>query len=213
MARNILNFYQLNCHKRDKANIHLNQLSTMLKNGLFVGLCQEPGHSQGKIKSFEKHLKIFQGCDKNPRACIVIDKSINSIKLNQYCNADQVAIQIMDGSNTLVLSSIYMPYDSIDPPPTALTMNLVAHCRSRGWRLIIGSDANSHNTAWGSSDTNPRGDNLLYYIMSANLSVCNQGTTSTFVNVKREEVIDITLAASNREGIKELESKHGICLL
>ena len=105
----------------------------------------------------------------------------------------------MDGSNTLVLSSIYMPYDSIDPPPTALTMNLVAHCRSRGWRLIIGSDANSHNTAWGSSDTNPRGDNLLYYIMSANLSVCNQGTIGTFVNVKREEVIDITLATSNIE--------------
>ena len=199
MAKSLLSIHQLNCHKSDKANIHLNQLSTGLKNGLFVGLCQEPGHSKGKIKFFEKHLKIIQGCQTNPRACIILDKSINCIKLNQYCNEDQVAIQIKDGSRTIILSSIYLPYDSIDPPPTALMVNLVAHCRSRGWSLIVGSDANSHNTAWGSSDTNPRGDNLLYFILSANLMICNQGTVGTFVNVRREEVIDITLATSNIE--------------
>ena len=65
--------------------------------------------------------------------------------------------------------------------------------------MIIGSDANSHNTAWGSTDTNPRGDNLLFFVMSANLTICNQGTVGTFVNVQREEVIDITLATENIE--------------
>ena len=65
--------------------------------------------------------------------------------------------------------------------------------------MIIGSDVNSHNTAWGSTDTNPRGDNLLFFIMSANLTVCNQGTVGTFVNVQREEVIDITMATENIE--------------
>ena len=201
MSRNILKFYQLNCHKSKFANEFLNHHNTVLKNGIFVGLCQEPGHDQGKIKDFDRSLRIFQGCKINPRACIVIDKSVNSILLNQYSDQDQVAIQITDGNRIIILASIYMPYDSIDPPPTPLTKSLVQFCKGRGWSLIIGSDVNSHNTAWGSTDTNPRGDNLLFFILSANLTVCNQGAVGTFVNAQREEVIDITMATENVENL------------
>ena len=120
MSRNTLKFHQLNCHKRNLSNEFLNHHNTELKNGIFVGLCQEPGHDKGKIKDFDRSLKIFQGCKVNPRACIVISKSVNSIMLNQYCDQDQVVIQITDGNRIIILASIYMPYDSIDPPPLLL---------------------------------------------------------------------------------------------
>ena len=40
---------------------------------------------------------------------------------------------------------------------------------------------------------------MLFFILSANLTECNQGAVGTFVNVQREEVIDITMATENIE--------------
>ena len=90
-----------------------------------------------------------------------------------------------------------MPYDNVDPPPPKLMRDLTSFCEQKGWGLIIGADANSHNTAWGSSDTNLRGEELLNYIATTQLHVQNEGITPTFRNRIREEVTDITLATNN----------------
>ena len=78
MSRNTLKFHQLNCHKRNLSNEYLIHHNTELKNGILVRLCQEPGHDEGEIRDFDRSLKIYQGCEVNPRACIVIDKGVNS---------------------------------------------------------------------------------------------------------------------------------------
>ena len=102
MAGNILCFYQLNCHKTDVANIHLNEGMLNYKEGhINIGLCQEPGHSKGKITLFDNSFNIFQGCNINPRSCIVISKNINTIMLKQFVDQDVVAIQINDVYFTL----------------------------------------------------------------------------------------------------------------
>ena len=119
-----MNVYQLNCHKSVEANIHLNEFYTK-SNGMFVGLCQEPGHNKGKIKFFDRSLDCHTGCDENPRACIVISRDMEALKLSQFCCQDQVAIQVKDGSRVIVLASVYMPYDSVQPPPSAVTRDLV----------------------------------------------------------------------------------------
>ena len=59
--------------------------------------------------------------------------------------------------------------------------------------VLIGCDANAHNTIWGSTDTNTRGTALLEYLASSNLRVINIGSEPTFINRVRKEVIDITL--------------------
>ena len=93
-----------------------------------------------------------------------------------------------------------MPYDSSKPPPAAIRRRLGSHCASKGRGLIPGTDTNSHNTVWGSVlYTNSRGDSLLYYIMSTNLTVCNKGIKGTFVNVAREQVLDLTLTTPKIE--------------
>ena len=64
----------------------------------------------------------------------------------------------------------------------------------------MGCDANAHHLAWGSSDTNNRGEKLLQFLSIINLDFMNRGCKGckpTFQNRNREEVIDITLALRN----------------
>ena len=58
---------------------------------------------------------------------------------------------------------------------------------------IVGTDANAHHTVWGSSDINPRGENLLGYCVNADLNFCDVGSKPTFRTKAREEVLDLTL--------------------
>ena len=90
-----------------------------------------------------------------------------------------------------------MPYDSKELPPPVITKELIAFSAQKGWGLIIGTDANSHNEVWGSTDTNKRGEELLDYLATTQMHICNEGVTPTFSNILRQEVIDITLASNN----------------
>jgi hypothetical protein len=42
----------------------------------------------------------------------------------------------------------------------------VMGCRDEGTHLMIGCDANSQHTSWGSTNTNNRGEYLFNYIMA-----------------------------------------------
>jgi len=108
-----------------------------------------------------------------------------------------VVIAINSGNKVIVLASTYMPGDSIEPPPPRNLTKLAKYCEDKNWDLIIGADANSHHVVWGSTDTNNRGEELLDYVMTSNLHICNKGNEPTFENVSRKEVLDITLASTN----------------
>jgi hypothetical protein len=71
---------------------------------------------------------------------------------------------------------------------------LVTGCRAEGTHLIIGCDANSHHTYWGSTNTNNRGESLFNYIMANGLDIMNRGNKPTLVTSNRQKVIDITIA-------------------
>ena len=163
-----------------------------------IALVQEPHNHKGKVSNISKSLNVFtKNNQNNIRACIITTSNIDAWLLGQFCNEDQVAIAFKTNQTIMVVCSTYMPYDSVDPPPPKLMRDLTSFCEQKGWGLIIGADANSHNTAWGSSDTNLRGEELLNYIATTQLHVQNVGITPTFRNRIREEVIDITLATNN----------------
>ena len=94
----------------------------------------------------------------------------------------------------IILGSAYLPYDDAEPPPPGELERLVTGCRTKGTHLIVGCDANSYHTFWGSSNINNSGESLLNYIMANGLDVTNRGNTPTFVTSNRQEVIDITIA-------------------
>jgi len=70
----------------------------------------------------------------------------------------------------------------------------VTCCRADGTHLIVGCDANSHRTSWGSTNINNRGESLFNYIMANGLDIMNRGNKPTFFISNRQEMIDITIA-------------------
>ena len=168
-------------------------------NNVHCGLIQEPYLNRNKVSGFDK-FKIFKGVNKgNFRALIVIKKSINAWLLTQFSDSDQTAISVKTNGKTYILASIYMPYDPQIMPPSALTKKLVDFCQQNKYEFLISADANSHHTAWASSDINNRGDALLNYIICKDLYILNKGSRPTFQVTNRSEIIDITLASRNLE--------------
>ena len=193
-------FSQINLHHSPVANHSINEWLVGRKGHTTpkIALIQEPHTIKGKITNISKKLDTFSDtCDGNIRSCIITTQGLNAWMLGQFSNADQVAIAIRNGNQTIVAASTYMPYDSEEPPPPGIMKDLTAFCEAKGWGLIIGTDANSHNDVWGSTDTNYRGEELLNFIVGSNLHICNQGNKPTFSNAIRKEVIDITLASNN----------------
>ncbi|OXU31462.1 hypothetical protein TSAR_000800 [Trichomalopsis sarcophagae] len=72
--------------------------------------------------------------------------------------------------------------------------------RRRSIPLKLGCHANTHQTVWGSSDTNGRGDALLQYLVTTSLYIMNRGREPTFYNSVRGEVIDLTMCTSGTKG-------------
>ena len=80
-----------------------------------------------------------------------------------------------------------------EPAPPNLLKELLVITEKEKTPTIIGAYANAHHTIWGSSNANARGEELLSYCASANLTSCNVGNKPTFRTRKREEVLDLTL--------------------
>ncbi|KAL0868096.1 hypothetical protein ABMA27_008734 [Loxostege sticticalis] len=99
------------------------------------------------------------------------------------------------GGQGIIIASAYLPYEETDPVSGQL-QDLISYSSQVNMELIIGCDANAHNTAWGSTGNNVRGDKLLDYLVSSTMHIVNRGNKPTFVTARRKEVIDITLANS-----------------
>ena len=197
----VISLLQLNLHTSPRCNMEVNHW--LANHDDRIALCQEPGQKKGKILNIDSNIKCFTGVptgsNVRPRACILASPNLTILKISQFCSQDQVVISIddEDSGKKLIFASIYMPGDSIEPPPSQLTQDLVTFCEHKDWPIIIGTDCNSHNTVWGSTNDNQRGHNLLEYLVTTNLFICNIGNSPTFVNAIRSEVLDITLASLN----------------
>ncbi|XP_063534976.1 uncharacterized protein LOC134744959 [Cydia strobilella] len=118
--------------------------------------------------------------------------------LHAFCSRDLTTVKIQNkgGGKALIFSSAYLPYEAADPI-TGQLRDLAVYCSQANTDLIIGCDANAHHVIWGSSDVNRRGEKVLDFLVSSSLQLLNKGNEPTFVNARRGEVIDITLASNN----------------
>ena len=165
-----------------------------------ITLVQEPWVVKSKVCG----LNIANGAvfsepsATKPRTCIIIPKQINACLLSQFSTGDLTAVLVSckddNGSEELVIASVYLPSDSEGRPPSVEMVDLINYCAKHKKHLIIGCDANSHHPLWGSSDTNVRGIALAEYLSSTDLEILNKGCEPTFVTSRSQTVIDITLA-------------------
>jgi hypothetical protein len=95
----------------------------------------------------------------------------------------------------VVICSANLPYDSEDPPPPKELEELVRYCEEEHLHLIVWCDSNAHHAAWGSTDSNGRGEALVEFLDALGLEILNRGNEPTFCNGYRSEVIVITLGS------------------
>jgi hypothetical protein len=164
-----------------------------------VALIQEPWTYKREIKGLKVvgEELIYSTSTQHPRTCILVKKGFQILPLLHHCSRDLTAVKIKTlsggGLREIILGSAYLPYDD-EPPPTREMERLVTWCRAEGTHLIIGCDANSHHTFWGSTNINNRGESLFNYIMANGLDIMNKGNRPTFVICNRQEVIEIRIA-------------------
>ncbi|PNF15011.1 hypothetical protein B7P43_G17795 [Cryptotermes secundus] len=141
----------------------------------------------------------------NARSCVYIRNHVNALPLLELCSRDTAAVRITypyrEGSRELIVASVYLPYDSDGPPPNKEMKDITDYRFSRKKQLIIVCDANAHHILWGSTGTNPRGENLMELLVSSNLNILNHGNEPTFVVCNRKEVIDLTLGTNKIENL------------
>ncbi len=192
MAEN-LKVLQLNCaHARTAVD---NLRHRMSRERSFVALIQEPWIRGTTVMGFGRAGQLFHTPGVEPRACIVAANNLSVWFLPNLSDRDCASAQVqMEDGSLIVIASVYMTHeDGLDLPSPTLR-RLTTHCEDENLPLLIGCDANAHHQAWGSTDTNRRGEILLDYVIAKDLVVENEGNSPTFVTSTRKEVLDITLS-------------------
>lgn len=170
----------------------------------FIALIQEPWVNGTRIRGLSSKLGTLFCTASNtdrPRACVFVGNGVKAVALPQYTRSDAVAVQVdylKNGKTAqVILCSAYFPFEAKDGPPTEEFRKLVDYCSRRKLHLLASCDVNAHNTVWGSTDTNGRGQALLEYLAGTDLEILNIGNEPTFVNSRRQEVIDLTVCTGN----------------
>lgn len=182
-----LKILQLNMHRSKDAALNLRRIFD--EGHTDLAFLQEPWVYKNQIKglnSKSREIWTWTGTrSTRPRACIVVSDKFQSSLLQEYSDADQVAIQmrvVRDGKEqNIIFCSVYMPFDSPEAPPNIKLIELINFTKTNNLQLIIGCDANAHHLAWGSTDINSRGAKLLEFIASTDLEILNNGNEPTFV--------------------------------
>ena len=175
--------------REEAADIAFIQEPWLARNGKISGL----GNASGKI--------IAHCPGERPRAGILVRNNLTHFVLSGFCTRDVVTVQVnipLEGGGSLNIlgCSAYLPGDSAEPPPADVVRKLVAYSKRERMQLVVACDANAHHTAWGSSNTNQRGESLFDFITGESLTISNRGTEPTFVTRNRQEVLDITFCTA-----------------
>lgn len=197
-------FTQINLHHSKDASAILRRTiedcSTKPPLSNFVYLIQEPYIIKGSIRGlgWGKERDLFYNRNgSKPRAGIVMSKSLNGFPVHQLTTDDTVAVRVKlktEGKTfETIIASSYHPIEGASP--TADFIAVVDYCRKNRLHLLVGCDANAHNTCWGCPDNNGRGNSLLEFLSGTNLSILNRGTAPTFVGGGAQTIVDITLAS------------------
>lgn len=200
VEQSVCNIEQINLHHSIDATREARRRMDEMENQII--LVQEPYWYNGS-NGWGLSYNVFRGGlnTDRPRACIICRKSLNLRLIPQISSKDIVAclfkFRYSGQEKSVVICSAYLPYDRAVPTPELQTV--VNYCQSNNLPVLIGCDANSHNLIWGSTNTNSRGVSLLEFIVSQNLEILNEGNRPTFIDRRREEVIDLTLCSSGLE--------------
>ncbi|XP_018403024.1 PREDICTED: uncharacterized protein LOC108779950 [Cyphomyrmex costatus] len=188
---------QINLHHSKGASAILARSMAVMQKA--IAIIQEPWVLNNAIKGLSGCGTIYKTDTQDKIRTRIAIKGLNAIFMSQLSDGDTTVIRTRleydeDRHLDLLIGSVYMPYDSQEEPPPKRVRELVFYAKERGLELLLGCDVNSHHIGWGSSNINPRGESLHKFIMDTGLMILNRGTVLTFMDCRRQEVLDITIS-------------------
>lgn len=166
-----------------------------------IALIQEPWIRAGRVcglSNLSGKLLLDSTCS-NPRACIFVPRTIPAVPLTEFCSRDLATARLRSVSGgvlgDVIVASVYMPADEDIPPRNVA--ELVRYCEINRFQLVISADTNAHHPLWGMPAANHRGEDLVNFLFTTNLSIANVGAEPTFVTRRCRTIIDLTLAAGS----------------
>src|SRR5210317_941206 len=164
-----------------------------------VVLIQEPYLYKNRVSLGGR---VYSCSTEKPRACILSD--LNVFQADNFTNGDMCTVVTKLDNHVVYLVSLYL--DITLPTIPEMLKDIVRHCNSQGFPLIIGGDVNAHSPMWGCPEANSIVNDFEEFINEEDLVVLNQGSTPTFSSPVGESIIDITITnqkAFNLMQIKE----------
>lgn len=204
-----LKVVQINLHHCKAASANL--CSFLMEEGIQIALIQEPWINANKICGLNLdgyHLFYLKEGVSKHRSCILASKKLEAFIIPSLCTGDTTSVKLERPEGDIVLVSSYMAHE-YDAPPSEIDL-ISQHCKQERLQVVIGCDANSHHSQWGSSDINERGESLFEFILKEDFSICNIGDCPTFVTKGRAEVLDVTLSSLVQDSIESwrVSEKH-----
>ncbi|PNF38780.1 hypothetical protein B7P43_G12820 [Cryptotermes secundus] len=187
---------EINLHDSNAATAALCQ--QLAEGKADIALIQEPWLYKGRIRGLNNTRgTVFSIIpSNNARSCVYTRNHVNALPLLELCTRN-TTYPYREGRKEQIVASVYLPYDSDEPPPTKEMRAITDYCCRRKKQLIIGCDANAHHILWGSTGTKPRGESFMEFLLCSNLNILNHGNEPTFVVCNRKEVIDLTLGTND----------------
>jgi hypothetical protein len=189
-----------------QANLQHSIAASRILTGKVVGkvidmvLIQEPWFHHGCIRDLNfpgYSLFSVNGADR-PRVCI-FTRIETAWMLPGFSCRNLVAVLINYNEEgverRVVVRSAYLPYDLEDPPQSKEFMDLLHYCEKENLYLVVGCDSNARHSAWGGTNCNSRGEDLVEFLNTTTLEILNWGKDPTFCSGGRLKVIDITLGS------------------
>lgn len=227
---------QFNCNKSQLATAEIE--GSFVGNQLDLALVQEPQLTDNvamgcRVKKIPGTLAIqASNSFKRPgaRAAIYLredlSRAIKTLVLEQFSDRDTVTIQVEltenNATTKLLICSLYCPSldadsNRIADPSTGKLREVVAFANQNKIPVLIGTDANAHNSLWGRLKTDLRGILLEEFCqLEGQLKILNVRGTITYERFGANAAtssIDLTLCSesiSNRfENWKTLEGFRG----
>jgi hypothetical protein len=127
-----------------------------------IALIEEPWVYGDRIRGLHniRGTLFSAGPGLAPRSCTFVRNTVHAFPLSELCSRDVTRVKVTyfrGGSvRELIVTSVYLPYDSDEPPLSKGLREAVNYCSSNKLQLIIRCDANAHHIICGSTDINPK---------------------------------------------------------
>jgi hypothetical protein len=124
-----------------------------------------------------------------PRAIIIHNPSLEVWQIPTLSDRDcQTAIWRNGKNRPIIIISGYWDINFPNFPETI--MKTIIEAKNKRFDLILGLDSNAHHQAWGSPESNTRGELLGNILKSHNLDLLNNGAaTFSRINCKHTLIL------------------------